>query len=176
MLTTLLKGLFAFGISAWYSVAIMSAINDYFRTEFIVYMKNLPTSQGPAQSSTRNIDNINMEIESANVPPATLYTQTDSILMISNENCRNMNLNKREHFLLASTGAKSDQFQCVRNQHSPATSSIVNNDRNCVRKNIINDIISDEQQCLSNKVNTKPKPEAEFEKIKMNSMHENNEE
>lgn len=48
MLAVALKGVFLIGLLSWYSVAIMSMINDYFRTEFKQYLKNNPIASPKA--------------------------------------------------------------------------------------------------------------------------------
>lgn len=42
MLVVALKGFLLIGVISWYSVAIMSMINDYFRAEFKDYLKKNP--------------------------------------------------------------------------------------------------------------------------------------
>lgn len=48
MLAVALKGVFLIGVISWYSVAIMSMINDYFRTEFKEYLKKNPIASTKA--------------------------------------------------------------------------------------------------------------------------------
>lgn len=48
MLAVALKGVFLIGLISWYSVAIMSMINDYFRTEFKEYLKSNPIASPKA--------------------------------------------------------------------------------------------------------------------------------
>lgn len=48
MLAVALKGVFLIGLLSWYSVAIMSMINDYFRTEFKEYLKSNPIASPKA--------------------------------------------------------------------------------------------------------------------------------
>lgn len=53
MLIVAMKGVFVVGVISWYSVAIMSMINDYFRTEFKEYMKKNPIAS-PAKADQKS--------------------------------------------------------------------------------------------------------------------------
>lgn len=48
MLAVALKGVFLIGVISWYSMAIMSMINDYFRAEFNDYLKKNPITSHKA--------------------------------------------------------------------------------------------------------------------------------
>lgn len=42
MLVSFFKGFLLFGALLWYSIAMMTVINDYFRVEFNTYLKKEP--------------------------------------------------------------------------------------------------------------------------------------
>lgn len=52
MLAVALKGVFLIGVISWYSVAIMSMINDYFRAEFREYLKKNPIASTKADQAS----------------------------------------------------------------------------------------------------------------------------
>lgn len=53
MLVVALRGLFLIGVMSWYSAAIMSMINDYFRAEFTEYLQKdpIPSSVAPPKTN-----------------------------------------------------------------------------------------------------------------------------
>lgn len=53
MLVVALRALFLIGVMSWYSAAIMSMINDYFRAEFTEYLQKdpIPSSVAPPKTN-----------------------------------------------------------------------------------------------------------------------------
>lgn len=50
MIVTFLKGFLVVGLLSWYSIALLTVINDYFRAEFKAYIEN----PAPAPSTSRS--------------------------------------------------------------------------------------------------------------------------
>lgn len=69
MLISIFKGVFLIGVLSWYSIAIFSMINDYFRSEFNEYLKKNPIGShkadvikhSPAIVTEHTITSITME-------------------------------------------------------------------------------------------------------------------
>lgn len=81
MITTFFKGFLLVGILMWYSIAILTVINDYFRMEFNTYIKRQPLP--PAAVVTEN--------PTAAIPglPAHSHDNTIPINMMKNDNGAN---------------------------------------------------------------------------------------
>lgn len=133
MLVVALKGFFLIAVISCYSVAIMSMINDYFRTEFKEYLKKNPiTSTKADQKSSSTTIVISLPTIHQHIENGKLYetnrddntnnanqfqTETNEILEWTNNVEQNVENGKLQHCVHATNKEVFLMHLFGKNQH-----------------------------------------------------------
>lgn len=119
MVATFLKGFLVVGLLMWYSVAILSAINDYFRVEFNTYIQIQKMSKASAPASAPASASHTSKQIATGLEPTTHFNDDANLININNSD-NYSHKTTRIDFFRTQQHSKS-AAQCVSDEHSSAT-------------------------------------------------------